>query len=180
MPKNDNAHSVRLLRALEKFAGDDKGKDFVVMNPLSKSANIDKKFSWAEEVCTYLENNFDHETIVKVRKACRCNDGKSIANKINKYLKKSDDLKSFTDAFNKSETFASIQYMSDNNLLFIYPQCYCACVKRVKKELSKSWCYCTLGNVQCIFEEVFNKEVRVELLESIKSGCNRCVIDVKW
>lgn len=64
--------------------------------------------------------------------------------------------------------------------IFCYPECYCACVKRVPKELSKTWCYCTLGNAKGIFEEVFKKEVEVKLVESIKTGSSRCNIEVVW
>ena len=84
------------------------------------------------------------------------------------------------EIFNKNETFATLEYISDNKVLFCYPECYCACVKRVYHELSKIWCYCSLGNAEVIFSEVLKKEVHVDLLESIKTGGNKCVIEVEW
>lgn len=53
-------------------------------------------------------------------------------------------------------------------------------MKRIPKEVTKTWCYCTLGNAEGIFTEVFNKDVKVTLLESIKSGSDKCVIEVEW
>lgn len=47
-------------------------------------------------------------------------------------------------------------------------------------EVSRTWCYCTLGNAEGIFKEVFKKEIKVTLLESIKTGGDRCVIEVEW
>lgn len=48
MPKNDNAHSIRMVSSLEKNAGKDAGKDAAremeEKYPLSMSANIEKKF----------------------------------------------------------------------------------------------------------------------------------------
>lgn len=76
--------------------------------------------------------------------------------------------------------FASLEYISDNKILFCYPECYCACVKRVSGELSRAWCYCTLGNAEGIFREVFKKEIKVTLFESIKTGGEKCVIEVEW
>lgn len=73
-----------------------------------------------------------------------------------------------------------MEYMSDNRILFCYPECYCACVKRVPHELSKTWCYCTLGNAEGIFSKVFGKDVKVTLLRSIKNGADKCVIEVEW
>ena len=78
------------------------------------------------------------------------------------------------------ETFASLEYISEHKILFCYPQCYCSCVKRVPQGLPKTWCYCTLGNAEGIFRNVFKQDVKVSLCESIKSGSNKCVIEVEW
>ncbi len=178
--KNDNAQSIRLVNAIDRFAGQENAQMFEEQFPLSKSADIKKKYMWAKSICSYLEENFDEETIYKIRKECRCNDGKSIADKLLKYLKKSTNIKEFVDCFNQNETFAVLEYVSEHKLLFCYPNCYCACVKRVPEQLSRTWCYCTVGNAEGIFTEVFKKEVKVTLIESIKTGASRCVIQVEW
>ena len=180
MAKNDNAHSIRLLDSLRRNLGNDVADEVDEKYPLSKSADIQKKYEWAKSVCEYLDVHFDTETIMTLRKECRCNDGKSIATKILKYLNKADSTEQFVKDFNENESFASLEYISDNKILFCYPECYCACVKRVPGEVSKSWCYCTLGNAEGIFKEVFKKEIKVTLLESIKTGGERCVIEVEW
>lgn len=180
MPKNDNAHSLRLTESLRNTVGDAAAADFAEKYPLSKSADIEKKFTWAKNACAYLEENFDGDTIKAIRRACRCNDGKSIAAKMGKYLNRTGSIKEFAEEFNAHETFASLEYVSENQLVFCYPECYCACVKRVPGLLSKTWCYCTLGNAEGIFTELFGKTVKVELMESIKSGGSRCAIRVEW
>lgn len=180
MAKNDNAHSLRLAASLERNVGPAAAAEFEEKYPLSKSADIAKKYEWAKAACHYLEEHFDTDTIVSIRKDCRCNDGKSIAVKLLKYLKKADSIEAFVDLFNQNETFASLEYISDNRILFCYPECYCACVKRVPQGLPKTWCYCTLGNAEGIFSTVFQKDVEVTLLESIKTGADRCVIEVTW
>ena len=180
MTKNDNAHSVRLADSLEKHIGADTAREFEEKYPLSKSADIEKKYQWTKAVCGYLEEHFDTDTIIGIRKECRCNDGKSIAGKLLKYLNKVDSIQEFVRSFNQRETFASLEYISDRKIRFYYPECYCACVKRVAQELSKTWCYCTLGNAEGIFREVFQKDVEVTLLESIKTGADRCAIEVEW
>lgn len=180
MAKNDNAHSIRLIESLRRNVGNSEAKEFEERYPLSKGANIEKKFEWVKSTCDYLEENFDTETIINLRKECKCNEGKSIANKILKYLNKENSIEQFVDAFNENETFAFLEYISDNKILFCYPQCYCACIKRVPEEVSRTWCYCTLGNAECIFKEVFKKDIKVTLLESIKTGGDKCVIEVEW
>ncbi len=180
MPVNDNAHALRLMDSLKEIDCEQAAQEVGDLFPLSKSANVEKKFEWAANICHYLEEHYDTEKITAIRKQCRCNDGKSIAKKLLKYWKQAESVKDFVSLFNEHESFAALEYISENTLLFCYPQCYCACVKRVSRILPKTWCYCTLGNAEGIFQEVFQKEVQVSLLESIKSGADRCVVEVKW
>lgn len=121
MAKNDNAHSVRLVESLERNVGYDIAKEFAEKYPLSKSANIEKKYQWAKTICNYLNEHFDTNTITTIRKECRCHDGKSIASKFLKYLNKVDSIKEFVYLFNQNETFAELEYISDNKILFCYP-----------------------------------------------------------
>lgn len=44
MAKNDNAHSVRLADSIERHVGNDTAREFEVNYPLSKSADIKKKY----------------------------------------------------------------------------------------------------------------------------------------
>ena len=180
MAKNDNAHAIRFADSLRAVGGDNEAETFAGLYPLSKSADIEKKFQWAQNVCAYLEERFDAETIIRIRKDCRCNDGSSIAKKLLKYWKASDSTEQFVEAFNQKETFAALEYIAENRIRFCYPECYCACVKRVPGSLPKTWCYCTMGNAEGIFRVVFGESARVSLIETIKSGAARCVMEVEW
>ena len=171
---------LELVDSLERHIGYNTVREFEVNYPLSKNADIKKKYQWANTICRYLEEHFDTDAIICIRKECRCNDGKPIANKLLKYLNKADNIKEFVCLFNEKETFACLEYISDNKIQFCYPECYYACVKRVPQELSKTWCYCTLGNAEGIFSNVFKTDVKVTLLESIKTGADKCVIEVEW
>ena len=90
MAKNDNAHSIRWIDSLRRNIGDDVADAFAENYPLSKAANIEKKYEWAKNICDYLDGHYDTEMIMILRKECRCNDGKSIANKILKDWNKAD------------------------------------------------------------------------------------------
>lgn len=180
MPKNDNAHSLRLVESLKKNNCSELAERLRTEYPLSKSASIEKKFEWAQHSCSFLEENLEEETIIKVRKACICNDGKSNAKKLLKYLNNASNTKEFIEDFNKKETFASMEYIAENKLLFCYPECYCGCVKRIPENLTKSWCYCTIGFAESMFRAVFQTDVTVTLTESIKTGATRCAMIVEW
>lgn len=181
MAKNDHAHALRLWESIRVHAGADEADALATMYPLSKSAGVEKKMAWAQQVCAYLDDRFDENDVISIRKDCKCNDGKSIAAKIQRYLSSAGSIRQMVEDFNAGETFAQMVYLSDRKLLFCYPQCYCACIKRAEGSVPQSWCYCTLGNAQSIFRQVFPQEnISVALLESIKTGGKRCVIRVEW
>lgn len=64
MAKKDNAHSVRMIDSLRKNIGNDVADEFEENYPLSKAANIEKKYEWAKNVCHHLEEYYDTETIM--------------------------------------------------------------------------------------------------------------------
>jgi len=180
MPKNDNAHALRLAESLKKNSHSELAEQLETQYPLSKSASIEKKFEWAKQACSALEDKLSEEEIITVRKSCICNDGASNAKKLLKYWNKASNTKEFIEEFNQKETFASMEYISENKLLFCYPECYCGCVKRVPENLTKTWCYCTIGFAESMFGKVFQRDVTVTLMESIKTGADRCAMLVEW
>ena len=47
MAKNDNPHALRFISSMEKHNLGEEAIKFSQEHPLSKSANIEKKFEWA-------------------------------------------------------------------------------------------------------------------------------------
>jgi predicted ArsR family transcriptional regulator len=177
MLPNQSVHVQRLYDSLLFIVGKQAADDFASALPLSKSANIEQKFKWAEDMCAYLENRFDDKTIREIRQRCKCENGISKANNIKTILKNNNNnLSELANQYKKEKYGADIEVDGDS-LLYISPTCYCACIKRIDKPISKTWCYCTLGFVKSIFEQIFG-EVNVELLETIKSGSTRCIVRI--
>ena len=63
MPKNDNAHAIRLVESLKKNNCSELAEQLECQYPLSKSASIEKKFEWAKQACSVLEDNLSEEDI---------------------------------------------------------------------------------------------------------------------
>lgn len=180
MPKNDNAHALRMAAALRETLGEAAADEFAAKFPLSKAASIEKKFQWAGEGCGYLASRYDRERLLRIREKCSCNDGATTAKKLRHYLAQAGSVKGMAELFNSRETFAWVEYVSDRELIFCYPQCYCGCVKRVDGILPEAWCYCTIGYAKRLFAQVFDKPVEAQLLESVKTGGQRCAVRVMW
>lgn len=180
MTKNDNAHSLRMTAAICEVVGEAAAADFEVRFALSKAASIEKKFQWAQQACLDLTERFDQNTLLQLREKCICNDGASTAKLLAKYRKEAGSLQGMVELFNSRETFAWLEYVSDRELIFCYPQCYCGCVKRVEGLLPEAWCYCTVGYAKKLFGHLLEVPVQAELLESVKTGGKRCAVRVTW
>lgn len=175
MENNRSTQVTRLYQSIEKHVDKDKAERVTSNRPLSKSASYAKKFEWAEGMCADLEKEFDEETIRKIRMDCACGPSAGAISKLKKLYKSSSDMQDFVDRSNKLDQGFTLQY-EGNSLVLIYPQCYCPCVKRVDKLLSKTWCYCTVGYTRNMFENVLDRKVEVELIESVKMGGKECMI----
>lgn len=178
MAKNDNPHALRFISSLEKHNLGEEAIKFVEEHPLSKSANIEKKFEWAQNVCDFLNNSFDDETVKAVRMDCACGPELGKGKKIKELYEKESDPQIFVEKVNKLNQGFTLEYDGEAFYL-IYPQCYCSCVKRIEQTLPQAWCYCTLGYTKKMFEYIFDTEVKVELLSSIKLGNENCRIRIQ-
>lgn len=177
MTKNDNPHAIRLYNSVAKHLDEETAEKLTSKISLSKSANVDKRLAWAEKICSDLENAFDENTVKAIRMDCACGPG---TGKIDKLKKLYDSCKGLDDFAAKATAQNSGFTLECNNneLILIYPRCYCTCVKGADKAISKTWCYCTLGYTKRMFDGVLGREVNVELLESVKTGGSVCRIKI--
>ncbi len=76
MPKNDNPHALRFLSSVVNHDGRQVGEQFSSEHPLGKSAAPNKKFEWVKEVCAFLNERYDDETVKAIRMDCACGPGK--------------------------------------------------------------------------------------------------------
>lgn len=177
MAKNDNPHALRLYESIKKYSDKVAADKIIEGISLSKSANAEKKFIWAENICTRLDEVFDTEIVQNIRMDCACGPAIGKMEKLKVLYKDSKDLTDFADKMNKLDQGFTLEY-EDNSLYLVYPRCYCSCVKSIDKNLSKTWCYCTLGYTKRMFQFVMDKEIDVELIESVKTGSDKCIIRI--
>jgi len=65
--------------------------------------------------------------------------------------------------------------LKGNKIEAKFNQCYCDLgVKVAKEPLPKTYCYCSLGWLKDLFKILLEKDVNVEMLETIVSGGNAC------
>ena len=177
MPKTDNPHALRLYNSLQKHVNEQTAERIAHQIPLSKSADIEKKFRWAEGVIASLEEEFDEDTVRKVRMDCACGPEMGKIGRLQKLYQAAADMDDFVAKANAKQQGFVFEH-ANGVLYLVYPECYCSCVKQVDKPIAKAWCYCTLGYTKRMFEYVLGCEVEVELMESVKTGGKVCRIKV--
>lgn len=180
MPKNDNPHSLRLIEAFRSTCGAEHAEVFAQEHPLSKAADVEKKYRWACEICAALKASSTLDEAACIRRACRCGDGRSMAQEIMKCIKKAGSLAGGCALFSQQNRYAFLEYVSENELIFGYHACVCSCIKRAEGPVPALWCECSVGYAEAMFRQVFGEGVQVTLLESAKSGADRCTFRVEW
>ncbi len=177
MPKTDNPHSIRLYDSLVKHADEATAQRIAHKIPISKSADADKKFAWAQSICVDLEKEMDDETIKAIRMDCACGPDAGKISSLKKLYRSCPDMEAFAEKATGLKQGYEMKF-EDQSLYLFYPQCYCSCVKRIQQPLSKTWCYCTLGYTKKMFEGILDRPVTVELLDSVKMGGEKCIIKI--
>ncbi len=179
MPKNDHPQMRRFLDSMEKHGKQTAGSRFSEENPLSKSAGMNRKFQWAKDLCTFLNDHYDDETVKAIRMDCACGPKYGYGgSKLKAVYEKAGEPYTFVEKANALDLGFSLEYDGTAYYL-IYPQCYCSCVNRSNDQLPRTWCYCTLGYSRRMFGYIFGKEVQTELISSVKQGDAVCRIRIK-
>ena len=176
MAGNDNPQAVRFLKSMEKHGKQEAGEQFAAEHPLGRSAGAGKKFQWAKDLCAFLNENYDDETVRAIRTDCVCGTqyGKD---KLRKIWQEVKEPRAFVEKTNELDLGYSLEYDGSAYYL-LYPQCYCSCVNKTDEQLPAAWCYCTLGYTRKLFGYVFDKEVRAELISAVKTGGSECRIRI--
>lgn len=176
MPGKNNPNAQRFYDSLIKHAGIQYAERIKNLS-LSQTASDKKKFEWAEDICSTLEKEFDKNTIKSIRMDCACGPSKDRMEEMKKLYNSAESLEEFAKHINEANIGAT-SWCEGQELFFSYPTCYCSCVKRIDKPLSKTWCYCTLGYTKRMFDYVLGYNTDVDLIESIKTGGSSCIMKI--
>lgn len=172
----ENQQVKRLYDSISKHKGQNIADAFTQKRLLRKSPSIKQKSSWAYELCRDMEQSMDEESIKKIRMDCCCKPSKDYIKKSRNIYQKSESLEDY--AREASKDSPAKLWVENGSLYMSYPVCYCSYVKNSEITLTKTWCYCSLGYTKYLYENIYECEVEVELLESIKTGGTRCLFKI--
>jgi predicted hydrocarbon binding protein len=87
------------------------------------------------------------------------------------------DLETFVGWFNKAVGENSAVRTGDT-ITLTWENCECPVVKDGPERLSDTYCHCSAGWVHEMFETVAGKPVKVNIVETVKRGNDRCLLTV--
>jgi len=147
----------------------------IVSGPDERAKNEDNP-AWVKATMKRLENQFDKDAVVQIRRNCQCGYGmdEKLA-LVKELLAASTSLEEFG---NLPKANAAGLYSKNGELYLQFPFCPCPMLEGVDHLESDTWCQCTTGYSQVLFEKAFQCQVEVELLKSIKMGDDKCLMKI--
>lgn len=171
-----HTHAKRLYESAKAHIGQARADALLAQLPLSASPAIEKKQQWACDMCALLENGCTQEETLRIRMDCRCKPSPAHVKKLKALYDGCGSVEAF--AIKASDPAAASFYCENGALYMTYPRCYCAFVKNSPLPVPRAWCLCTLGYARELFEQIFGCPVTVELLQSVKTGGDKCVMRI--
>lgn len=131
---------------------------------------------WVKNTMKRLEENFDDQTVKKIRMNCQCGYGmdEKLA-LIKELMGNASNLEEFA---NQDKAKAAGLSYKDGELYLMFPFCPCPMLAEVDKLPTSTWCQCTTGYSKVLFEKAFGCEVDVDLLKSVKMGNDSCLMKI--
>ena len=178
MPDIQHTQAKRLFDSVCAVAGEERAGLLLARLPLSKTPSDKQKAAWARASCAALTDAFDEQTAEAVRKGCRCNPAPAHVKAMKKLWDESDSMDDFADKATNIANGAYILQARGDELVLVYPRCYCSFVARSAKQPPRLWCACSLGYAEQMFSAVTSRVVSARLLKSVVQGDERCEIAV--
>ncbi len=132
--------------------------------------------TWVKSAMKRLENCFEKPVVKQIRMNCQCGHGmdEKLA-LVNELVESSSSMEEFG---NLERAKAAGLSCIDGELYLQFQFCPCPMLSQVDRLDTDTWCQCTTGYSKVLFEKAFDCKVDVELLKSIKTGDEICLMKI--
>ena len=134
-----------------------------------------KKLRSIRGMMDILDREVNEATRREIMQACgTCCIGASTLQKAQHLHDESLNLDDFLDRLNEAHIGGGHLEREGEVIYAAYGRCYCGSVSISKELFSDTYCHCSCGWYQKLFETLFKQPVEVELMSSIIQGSDRC------
>jgi hypothetical protein len=162
----------KLNRSLE-LSVDDATREAIMegSESLRSASGPQRKATWVKNAMERMDFMLDEKTRIEVMERCSCDfeARKRVARRI---YEESSDIDDFIEQLgnrcNKLERVGNILYSIKTE------GCDCGWVRATKTPISPTFCHCAKGYIAKYFEAVFQKPVRVDIVQAAVWGDEVC------
>ncbi len=141
---------------------------------LQSTSDKAMKAAWVKGAIERLDKLVDKETAVKIMESCGSECCSSaVIKRAKQLMSKSPSLGEF---LNKFSAGGYRFILKDNNTIIgTYKKCYCEQARHTKELFSaNTYCQCGVGYLKQLFQSALERPVKVEFIQSIITGAERC------
>ncbi len=93
------------------------------------------------------------------------------------YISCGGDMNLLLDKLNERNIGGGHLYLDDHRIMASYDRCYCG-IARAAQDMPVVYCECSAGWYERLFSSVFEREVRVNILQTILAGQDKCAFEI--
>jgi predicted hydrocarbon binding protein len=194
MPKRHLAAIANLKRHLEHFAGE-KAKEKVLegSGKLAKVSDPAQVALWVQGAMKRLDRTVEKKTRARIMEECGYACAEANRKAIDQVVAKRKKYRSLEDFLEaeKAKPLPGMRFEAKGKVLYQYymPQsfrypmrCFCGLLRGLPPEetVSETYCQCSKGFIQKMWERVLGKPVKVEVLETAVTGARECKFKVNF
>lgn len=127
---------------------------------------------WVKALLTTLDDSVDEKTKQSILEKCgvKCPFSHLPNAKLRELRNGATTEQEFLDKL--CETWRLVK--DDNQYFIVFDQCYCPLVNKDTKNVPKTMCYCTLGNLKNKFKISLGRDIEVEMQKTVLAGDEEC------
>lgn len=146
---------------------------------LTPDATDAEKAAWVAHTTRELERRLNQDTIREIRKRCHCREEGRL-DEMKTWLgglyRESSSMEEFVDKVN---AHGAGWYLRDGEIHTKFLNCECHMLRDVSALDSMTWCLCAEGYTEELFGHVFGREVKSELVQTIRTGHEFCLVKIR-
>lgn len=139
-----------------------------------------KQAKYVKKILDRINETHGEEAAEKVMKPCgyQCISASAIET-AKKLYEKSSSIDNFLQLLNERHIGGGQLHIRDGKIIGVYNTCYCGLAKQAK-DLSPVYCYCSTGWFEKLFSSVLGDSVKVEKIQSILDGSDKCIFEISY
>jgi predicted hydrocarbon binding protein len=175
---------TRFKRCIDAEAGAAVSEKVIIETErFDATSDYAQKAEWIENAVRRLEKEAGRPTARKVMRACgmKCC-GPTQQKRAKQFMKESKSVKELLARLNERGIGGGrLKLKNPNTIVGGYDWCYCGRVKQTRQPFpTDTYCYCSAGWYQSLFEAAFDKPVKVKLNQSIIQGADSCEFEIEF